>query len=276
MPKNILLPTDFSDNALSAAIYAIKLYDKEQCTFHFLHSSVIKVSLMSSMSNKLIRVMAENARKDLTELKAKFEKNYANENHSFEVILSTNDLHSSIEAIAEKIDIDLIIIGTKGETKAQEIIFGSNTVNVIKHAKKCPVLVIPNDYDFVIPEQIAFPTDFNRVYGDELQPLKQLAELHNSKIRILHINSEDDISEAQKQNLTLLEIALENYNPSFHWMTNYNKKAKAIQDFTEDLNINILVMVNYNHSFIENIIKEPIIKNIGFQPTIPFLVIPRK
>lgn len=276
MSKNILLPTDFSDNALSAAIYAIKLYDKEQCTFHVLHSSVIKVSLMSSMSNKLIRVMAENARKDLAEFKAKIEKDYANKNHTFETILSTNDLHSSIEAIAEKTDIDLIVIGTKGETKAQNIIFGSNTVNVIKHAKKCPVLVIPNDYDFIIPEQIAFPTDFNRVYGDELQPLKQLAELHDSKIRILHINSEDDISETQKQNLTLLKIALENYNPSFHWMTNYDKKAKAIQDFTEDLHINILVMVNYKHSFIESIIKEPIIKSIGFQPTIPFLVIPQK
>ena len=32
-------------------------------------------------------------------------------------------------------------------------------------------------------------------------------------------------------------------------------------------------MVNYKHSFIEKITKEPVIKTIGFQPFIPFLVI---
>ncbi|WP_178983369.1 universal stress protein [Winogradskyella helgolandensis] len=276
MPKNILLPTDFSDNALSAAIYAIKLYEKEQCTFHLLHSSRMKISRMSSISNKLIEVLAENARRDLANLKAKVQENYANENHTFEVILSTNDLQDSIEAIVKKIKIDLIVIGSRGETKANDIIFGNNTVNVITHVKKCPVLVVPNDYDFVKPERIAFPTDFNRVYGDELQPLKQLAELNNSNIRVVHINTEDNLSETQKENLDTLELALENHNPSYHWMPKYNRKAKAIQDFTEENHINILVMVNYQHSFIESIIKEPVIKTLGFHPNIPFLVIPQK
>ncbi|EPR74841.1 putative universal stress protein UspA [Winogradskyella psychrotolerans RS-3] len=275
MPKNILLPTDFSDNALSAAIYAIKLYEEEHCIFHFLHSSKINMSSMTSMSNKLSRVLAENARKELSDLKTKAERDYANENHTFEVILSSNDLHSLIEVIVEKEDIDLIVIGTKGETKAKEILFGSNTVNIIKQVKNCPILVIPNKFDFVKPEQIAFPTDFNRVYGDELLALKQLADINNSKIRIVHINNEDDISETQKQNLALLEMSLEHYDNSLHWVPNYDRKAKAIQEFIEEFKINILVMVNYKHSFIENIIKEPVITNIGFHPTVPFLVIPQ-
>ena len=275
MPKHILLPTDFSENALSAVVYTLKLYKEEQCTFHFLHSSKLHTSSMSSMSNKLARVLAEKARKELDDLNAKVEKNYANENHTFEVILSTNDLHSLIEVVVEKENIDLIVIGTKGETKAKEILFGSNTVNIIKQVKNCPILVIPNKYDFIKPEQIAFPTDFNRVYGDELLPLKQLADLTSSKIRIVHINNEDDISETQKQNLALLETSLEHYDYNFNWMPNYDRKAKAIQDFIEELKINILAMVNYKHSFIENIIKEPVITNISFHPTVPFLVIPQ-
>lgn len=275
MPKHILLPTDFSDNALSAAIYTLKLYKEEQCTFHFLHSSKLHTSSMSSMSNKLARVLAEKARKELDDLKAKVEKEYANENHTFKVILSTNDLHSLIAVVVEKENIDLIVIGTKGETKAQEILFGSNTVNIIKQVKNCPILVIPNKYDFVKPEQIAFPTDFNRIYGDELLPLKQLADLNSSKIRIVHINNKNDISDTQKQNLALLETTLEHYDYSFNWMPNYDKKAKAIQDFIEELKINILVMVNYKHGFIENIMKEPVITNISFHPTVPFLVIPQ-
>ena len=41
-----------------------------------------------------------------------------------------------------------------------------------------------------------------------------------------------------------------------------------------DLKINLLVLVNYKHSLIEKITKEPIIKKIGFHPIVPFLVIP--
>lgn len=275
MKKTILLPTDFSDNAWSAAVYAFKLYEDEVCTFHFLHSSRMKVSSMSNMSNRLIRVMAENAMKELAELKEMAEKTDTNANHKFEIILSTNDLHDAIETVIEKNKIDLVVMGTKGATKATDIIFGSNTVNVIKKVKSCPVLAIPDEFNFLKPEQIAFPTDFNRIYGDELLPLKRLAELHNSKIRIVHINKEDDISESQSYNLDQLKLSLEDYEHSFHWMPNYGTKEHAIKDFIDELNINVLVMINYQHSFIENIIKEPVIKKLGFQLNIPFLVIPR-
>ena len=148
MKKNILLPTDFSDNAWSAAVYALKLYEEEVCTFHFLHSSKMKISAMSNMSNKLMRVMEENAMKELSELKEMAVNANANANHSFEVILSTHDLQSTMEVVIKKENIDLIVMGTKGATKAKEIVFGSNTVNIIKKVRSCPILVVPDEFDF--------------------------------------------------------------------------------------------------------------------------------
>lgn len=276
MKKNILLPTDFSDNAWSAAVYALKLYEEEVCTFHFLHSSKMKISAMSNMSNKLMRVMEENAMKELSELKEMAVNANANANHSFEVILSTHDLQSTMEVVIKKENIDLIVMGTKGVTKATEIVFGSNTVNIIKKVRSCPILVVPDEFDFVKPEQIAFPTDFNRFYGEEILPLTLLADLYNSKIRIVHIYKEDELTELQEKNLNHLKSSLEDYPHSFHWMPDYGKKKEAIIDFIDELDINILVMINYKHSFIESIVKEPVIKKLGFQPTIPFLVIPCK
>ena len=57
-------------------------------------------------------------------------------------------------------------------------------------------------------------------------------------------------------------------------MPNYSKKSTEINDFSSELDINMLAMVNYEHSFIEKLIKEPVIKKIGYHPPIPFLVIP--
>ncbi|WP_373282945.1 universal stress protein [Aquaticitalea lipolytica] len=36
MMKNILLPTDFSDNSWNAIKYALQLFKDEKCTFHLL------------------------------------------------------------------------------------------------------------------------------------------------------------------------------------------------------------------------------------------------
>ncbi len=69
MKKHILLPTDFSDNAWSAAVYALKLFTNEECTFYFLHSTKMRVSTMSPMTNKLLEHMSKTALKDLKELK---------------------------------------------------------------------------------------------------------------------------------------------------------------------------------------------------------------
>lgn len=272
--KKILLPTDFSVNAWSAVVYALKLYAEEECEFYYLHSLKMKTSTMSNISNKLLEVMSDNAMKELADLKGMAENVNAKANHNFEIILNTEDLKTAVEFAIKKHKIDLVVMGTKGATKAKEIFFGSNTVRIIKKMKLCPILVVPDEFDFVKPEQIAFPTDFNRFYGEELLPLKRLAKLYNSKIRIVHIGEEDNLSDLQDYNLAMLKAYLEDYPNTFHWMPDYAKKAQEINDFIVELGINILAMINYKHSFIESIINEPVIKKIGFHPIVPFLVIP--
>ena len=275
MSKNILLPTDFSDNAWSAIAYALKLYENESCTFYFINSFKSGSASMSSLSNKLSRVMKESAQKDMLELKRKARIVDTNENHNFETILSSESLLEAIHTVTTTHKIDMVVMGTKGASKAKEIFFGSNTVNVLNRIKSCPVLAVPDAYSFVTPSQIAFPTDYNKEYTDKiLGPIKSLSKLHSSKIRILHIQEEKELSETQNTNIKKLEDDLAGFDYSFHWMPGYDQKTSVIVDFIKELEINILVLVNNKHSFIENIINEPVVKKIGFSPIIPFLVIP--
>lgn len=272
--RNILLPTDFSDNAWSAAVYASYLYAEVECKFYFLHSLKIKASTMSNLSNRLMASMTDNAIKDLKELKSMAERSTINANHEFEIILSTANLCDAIETTIKKYSIDLIIMGTKGATGAKEFFFGSNTVNILKKMRHCPVFIVPDEFDFRVPKQIAFPTDFNRPYGEELNALIHLAELYNPKIRIVYIRKKDKLSKFQDNNKDMLKLLLKNHEQSLHWIPDYDSKTNEIKDFIEELNIDILVMLNYKHSVIENILNEPVVKRIGYHPTIPFLVIP--
>lgn len=272
--KNILIPTDFSDNANSAIDYALELYTNKNCAIYFLHSTY----MLNPESRELITSHYLNKIKDqglnnLEKLKSK--KKTKNTNHIFKSIITDKKLNIAIDKGVKKNNIELIIMGTKGATASVEFFAGSNTIDIISRIKGCPVLVIPDNYNFVVPKQIAFPTDFSRFYDTkELEPLKKITKLYNSEIRVLHIKTEEELSDIQEHNKELLEDHLDDFKHCFYHIPYNSKKAKNIEDFIENFKIDMLVMVNYKHSIIENILKEPVIKNLMFHPKVPILVIP--
>ncbi|PKQ45128.1 universal stress protein [Confluentibacter flavum] len=273
---NILLPTDFSDNAWNAIVYALKLYADEYCTFYFLHSTYISNSVSRTyITAHYVEKLKEEALRELAELKAQMEIVDANANHDFKTLLFEEELMDAVFKAIKQNTIDIVVMGTKGTTGSIEYFYGSNTVKVIKKIKDCPVLIIPEDRDFVTPKQIAFPTDYNRFYDDkELRPLKSMADLFNSKIRVVHISVEKKLSSIQEYNMTMLKNYLADYECSFHWLPNHPKKAEAIAAFIEDLEIKMLAMVKYEHSLLEMIVNEPVIKKLALHPKVPIFVIP--
>lgn len=274
---NVLIPTDFSDNASSALNYALKLYAHQECTFYILHSTysheavtrAFEAAYIEGNQNKVV----ENT---LSTLITQAAAANGNPSHEFKPLYSANELKKAVKKAVEKNAIDMVVMGTKGTTDAVEYLMGSNTVKVIRKIGDCAVLVLPDGYAFVQPKQIAFPTDFNRNYEiKELQALKDLADLYNSKIRIVHVKVNNNLSETQETNMNILKHYLEDYEHSFDWLPDTTTKSKAIAAFIEDQKINMLAMVNYKHGMLENILKEPVIKNLAFHPTVPILVIPK-
>jgi nucleotide-binding universal stress UspA family protein len=256
MRHHILLPSDFSDNAWSAALYAIKLHANEQCTFYFSHAwTFLNSGSRTHISTSYLEPLKEKSKAQLEELKNKAQLESVNSDHEFKTIFSLGSLMESIHFAIKDHNIDLVVMGTKGATGAKKFLLGSNSVTVINKVRLCPLMLVPNNCEFVVPEQIVFPTDFSRFYGEELLPIKQLAGLHDSTINILHVNGKNNLSDTQNANLGMLKDYLEDYKHSFNWMPNYETKAHAIKDFIETNKSNILTMINYEHSFIENVTK---------------------
>ncbi|WP_179336701.1 universal stress protein [Winogradskyella ludwigii] len=275
MRHHILLPTDFSKNAKSAASYAFKLFKNETCTFYFLHTWMFPSSVSRTyVTSTYVDNLKKESQDKLNALKLDAKAENVNTKHNFKTIFSSDPLQDNIKSAIKEYAIEMVIMGTKGASGVGEFLFGSNTVTVINKIRLCPILVVPKDFEYVTPKQIGFPTDFNRFYGEELRPIKNLSKLHNSKIRICHINEKTNLTEKQNYNLAMLKAYLEDYKHSFHWMKDYDNKDHAIKDFIKTFNIDILTMINYKHSFIEDLTKEPIIKKMGFHPVVPFLVIP--
>ena len=107
-----------------------------------------------------------------------------------------------------------------------------------------------------------------------MAPLLFMGSLCSASLRILHINEEKVLDTFQESNLHTLRQYLAPIENSVHGMPNFASKTKALHLFLEELGIDMLTMVNYEHSFLKELIREPVIKKVSFDLDIPFLVIP--
>lgn len=280
--KRILLPTDFSENSWNAIEYAVSLFKDSACTFYLLHTyhkiiyETVHLSDVPEERN-IENIVKTNAITNLERIKTTLLEVYPDTEHQFEIVTALGAVVDVIEDVVKKEKIDLIIMGTKGATGGKEVFMGSNTVRIINTIKSCPVIAVPENFSFISkPKEITFATDFNHFYSrQELQPLVDMAKSFKAVVRIVYIQQKDGVlTEEQQFNLGMLQKYLEEVEYYQHTITKGDSISKSLQVFIDELDIYLLAMLNYQHSFVEKLTREPIIKKVAFHTQIPFLVIP--
>ncbi len=279
--KHILLPTDFSANARNAIDYAIYLFEKVECVFHILHAFEVGPSNLSSNMGKakdtrLFRAIKDESERDVKTLVSELESVNKNKLHTFEELSVADSLVNAIGRTSIDKGIDYIFMGTKGSSALKEVFMGSNTVKVIQKIDFCPIIAVPENYDFDIPDEIAFATNFEHIYSEvELVPLINLAKLWHSKIVIVHIDTGKKLLAHQKTARDLLTEMFHGIKYSFEEVNGHANISGAINSYARDnKNIGMIAMVNYWHSIFEKLTKENVIKRVAFSTEVPFLIFP--
>ena len=273
--RTVLIPTDFSKNAMNAINYALNLYKCERTNFYFLHAFADEVygpfkSKGASFEEQKVTVK-KNVEKKLNELIETIKQKQRNPKHAFESLSTFESLVDAVNNFANQINVDLIIMGTQGKTADKNITFGSHTVQVFKYVQ-CPVLAVPENYEYEQPKKILFPTDYLLPYKRrELKLLNTLAAEYKSEVYCLYLSDFDDLSLRQLDNKRFLSESLPNTYLYFERAPVKNK-AEAISENIARNDIDLLVMVNARHSFFEDMLYRSTVDDIGLRPKIPFLV----
>ena len=275
--KRILLPTDFSENAYNAIRYAVQLFENEECEFYLLntYTPVLydnEYLTYSSTQPTLTEIYSNKSMQGLERILRRIKRNFKNERHSFHKISSFNLLSDEIKELVIDKNIDLVVMGTKGATGAQEILFGTHTVHAIKKTR-CPLLAIPAHFEYKPPRQILFPTDYEADIPKVLKILKEIAGMHSSILHIVHVYFGMDLSSEQTRRKKSLSKVFKNNGHHFYSITE-KSVTRAIYDFQEENDVDMLAMVNNKRSFFENLLFTPIVNEIGFNVKVPFLVMP--
>lgn len=275
--RKILIPTDFSKNAMNAIRYALEAFKYERSEFFIMHAYADEVyETNPQMSREVFKGLKENihlkSQEKLDNILKSIRKISPNPRHLYKDILTFGTLIDEANQIVDRENIDILIMGTKGETNNRDITFGSNTLQVIKYMKS-PVLAIPSGYPTHPPKNILFPTDYLLPYKRrELKLVSTLAKSFVARINFLHILNFENISIRQEDNKSFLECMMEDNLIRFHRVKG-NDLTTAINNFIKNTDINMLIMINSRHSFLENILYKSTIDKIGLHIKIPFLIL---
>ena len=274
--KSILLPTDFSKNSVNAINYAMALFKDVSCEFYLLNvqkaSSFISDDMMVMASSATIyQTIIDVSKKSIANLITKLETKYKNDKHTFHSVVDYDNFIDSINQVTLNKKIDLIVMGTKGATGLEKVIFGSNTVHVMQRCI-APVLAIPDGCLFTDLDRVAFTTNYLTLHNiEELRPLKELVALYDSKLNVLHFDDIKGVSNQRKENKKFLktyfsDVTYENID-SFS-----TDLYKTLEEYVHANNIKLIAMMRKKHSFLGRLFNTHPEETLAFNIDIPFLV----
>ena len=277
--KNILLPTDFSDNSWNAIEYAINFFKDSNCNFYLLHvnklSNIVTndypyIPTQDVIEDVYIKPAKTELKKILKKIAIKFPNN---KKHKFYTLTDYNFFIDSLRNHIEEKKVDMIVMGTKGASGLSKYIIGSNTGDVITKVK-CTTLVVPENAKFKKIEEVAFPTDFCLTNDLQLlHPITEILEENECSLRIINIGKKlAKLNIEQQKNKELLEDYFFNYKHSFHFLTNKKVEA-AIQCFVESRDVDIITMVAKNLNYFQQILFHTKVEEISYHTDVPFLVL---
>ena len=277
--KNILLPTDFSENSWNAIKYAIQFFETSTCNFHLLH--VDRLSYMvagdipyTATENVIEEVYTKPAKMKLRKILKQISETFPeHKKHKFYTHTDYNFFIESIENFVEEKEIDCIVMGTKGANGLSQYIIGTNTYDVIKKIN-CTILAVPENTRYSKLKEIALPTDFLSSYDSEiLQFIAKILKQFKASLRIVHVNkSKAELNEDQETNKKILEDYFAKNEHSFHFLTN-KKIEEGIQCFIDSRDINMIFMVAKNLNYFQQILFHSNVEDLSYHLEIPFFVL---
>ncbi|HEU4860979.1 MAG TPA: universal stress protein [Chitinophagaceae bacterium] len=276
--KNILVLTDFSENAKAAEKYAFQLAihvkgnlilyntysrQREKISGNVVWPHSTPSSELQSISNLQARVNELNH--DLRKIKDNIHK------PEIRHLGNAGSLAGKLNEIIAENDIWLCVMGTKGESFANNVLFGSNVFKVLEKIN-CPVLIIPKEAEYKKLKKIGYATDFRSSDVDIINWLYKLADPLKIALILVHVSA-DTISDSEKDVLRSQEKI---YKSQFPGTTIQIFEGENIQDslhkIAEQLDVSMLALLHRRQEFFEGLFQASISRKMIKHTAIPVLI----
>ncbi len=271
--KKILFPTDFSETANNAFLYALNLaksIDAQVYVLHVYELPMITGSLSAGLIQNVYETVElgsfENFKDNIPQLRQIAADNELSDIPLKFILEEGNFLYILRETIEEE-SVDFVVMGTNGNSGFERFLFGSNTINTIT-SMKIPILSVPQELSFKGFKNIGFTTIFDQKDKDALKYLIEIANRHQAKIHCMHVSKDgkfnQQVLEDWKDQFANDPVVFEIYNDA--------DPTNAVLDFIKENQIDLLTVVSRNKGFFDNIFSPGFTKRIANKNITPLFV----
>lgn len=284
--KKILVPTDFSKPAQIAVDVAADIAKKSNAELVLLH--VVEEATGDSLTidgevttgtdwedriftmrliergKKQLAKMVEDAK--LSGVKVRQELRLGTPFHGMRTIITDQK-------------VDLVVMGTAGKTKLEEMIIGSNTEKVVRHAN-CPVLTVhkkPAKSDF---KNIVYATSMSKDEEVFSRIVRRTQQLYDATVHLVRINTpgnfqRDTVVKKYMQDFAK-KLQLKNFTINvFNDLT----EEEGIVYFADSINADMIAMATHGRTGFAHVLAGSIAEDVvshSKRPVLTFVTKQRK
>jgi nucleotide-binding universal stress UspA family protein len=273
--KTILVPTDLSENAENALLYAAAMANSIHANLLLIHVLYIPENSEGNIPEDLEgQPKIKECQDKLVTLVHRIQ-NQHQYYFAFETLCIFGEDLNILHDIVKTKNVQLVVMGTQGCSNYFDNLIGSNTSDFIKKAQ-CPVLAIPAKARFKGVNKIVYASDFTT---DETLYLKQLfvfARLFLAEVLILNIETGELLKNPSDHEI------IDKVTPTFSGL-NYTifrveeeDVSQGILHFTENNHVEMLAIAIHQRSVFEDLFHSSIAKTLVFHSSVPLLSLPEK
>ncbi|HLT87411.1 MAG TPA: universal stress protein [Sphingobacterium sp.] len=258
--KTLLVPIDFSENAIDAVQYAVHWSNQLESERIILYHS----SNTDSTANDIHSKELENIKEGLSS------------KDKLEVICIVNNdgLTEGVVALVREYQVSFIVMGITGRNKAGQKLIGSSVFQISENTD-VPVLVIPSNTRFTKVENVALALPIIADLKDYTPhtAIETLVNTLDAKLLIVNVARKKDKTSKPVLYMGLQDIfdMFEKMHPTYHFLTAQNT-ADSVAEFARDNHAQLLISIAGKYGFLQGMFKSSVTKKLAYHSAVPLLI----
>ena len=273
----LLVPTDFSNYAKDALVYAKEMSKVAGCEITLLNVFPYPVISPYVYDELIYKVEKQVKMETINKLKNHWEKvkkeisSKGNNSVKINFLAVPGIPSQKIIETAKKKRSDIIIMGSKGATGIKDFFFGSTTENVLAKTA-CPVLTVPELAKYKPIKRILFISDLNDKEIPFIKKMEVIASAYSAEIYIMNIIDKDDSPDTKRCENYMNKVSrnLKKVKVNFEQIKS-DDRIDALNVYAQVKKINLISMVTGKSSIFDIFFGTKLESKMPFHTKIPLL-----
>ena len=202
---------------------------------------------------------------------ARFKERLFSKNMDVQHIIKLQSPFEGILKYAKKLEVDLIIMGSKGHSEFEEILIGSNTEKAAR-TSETPVIVVKKDPDKFKIKDLVFASNLKKDNTIAFEKFLDFANQFKSKIHLLTVNTPHKFESTFDAELKIKNF-ISPYTLPNHSINVYDDHSveKGILNFSRSKNADLIALSTHGRSGLSHLFNGSVSKNLSKTALKPML-----